>query len=53
MFSVFLNIVHIWIHLLHCSLVHIDGPVSVSSQQMNFPEHHERLVVLIYLESYV
>lgn len=41
------------LYLLHRPLVHVDGFVSVSSQQMNLPEHHERLVVFIYLEGYV
>lgn len=41
------------LYLLHRPLVHVDGFVSVSSQQMNLPEHHEGLVVFIYLEGCV
>ena len=41
------------LHLLHCPLIHLDGLVNVSSQQVNLAEHHEGLVVFIYLESHV
>lgn len=38
---------------LHGSLVNFDGFVCVSSQQMNLPEHHESLVVFVYLKGSV
>lgn len=43
----------IYMHLLHCFLVHLYGLVCFSSQQVNLPEHHEGFVVLVYLESYL